>query len=140
MFVTHCGGTLRWSDANPPTALKSAGNEFIQENGGGAGVRLRNRRMKKTPTYLGYHIGIGKDGSVARVREYFDRGSVTLSGMNDDGVPINHGGFQGSAWGEVSVFFRVHESVFVHAGSEGGEYEKMIIEQIEAKAAEQREG
>ncbi|WP_294534326.1 helix-turn-helix transcriptional regulator [uncultured Rhodoblastus sp.] len=33
-------------------ALQAAGVEFIPENGGGAGVRLRNKRMSNEPIYV----------------------------------------------------------------------------------------
>jgi hypothetical protein len=36
------GAKIRW-------ALESAGVEFIDENGGGAGVRLKKRQQKRKP-------------------------------------------------------------------------------------------
>jgi hypothetical protein len=38
---------LEWHLA-PPVALETAGVEFIEENGGGPGVRLRKRQPKKS--------------------------------------------------------------------------------------------
>jgi hypothetical protein len=37
------------NDLAVPRALELAGVEFIDENGGGSGVRLRNRQRPKQP-------------------------------------------------------------------------------------------